>query len=84
MITITHYKSGSVGVHCRPGEALYALGIKPAHYPVPAIRYELIVEPWPKFFGCGAVLFVKEGCNEWVRSMDVLYVDEEGPDGLRT
>lgn len=37
MITITHYKGGAVGVHCRPGEALYALGLKEANHPVPAI-----------------------------------------------
>lgn len=36
MITITYYKSGSVGVQCPPGEALYALGMKPANFPVPA------------------------------------------------
>lgn len=63
MITVTYYKSGSVGVQCPPGEALYALGMKPANHLPPAIRKQ-----W--WFGelrdTGCLYYSTNGLFEWL------------------
>lgn len=74
MITVTYYKSGSVGVQCPPGEALYALGMKPANHLPPAIRYELRVEK--DFFGYGAVVFISNELCGTAMLENIIYVEE--------
>lgn len=40
MIIIRCHKDGLLSAQCRPGEALYALGMKPANHLPPAKRYK--------------------------------------------
>lgn len=63
MITIRCHKDGVLSAQCRPGEALYALGIKPPNHLPPTIRRQWW---YGELRDRGCLYYSNNGLFEWL------------------